>query len=129
MSGAVHALKIGVLEYLRKPFTDDEFKAAVEKAMKDKTRDSMKELIMETQNKRLIQRQEVIRVLDEAHKNPTFWRELMETGSMALRDYHLPLAAKAAIVSGDLNWIRENIGELTDEQLLFIYKRLEQEAW
>jgi len=36
VSDAVHALKIGVSEYLWKPFTDDEFKAAVEKAIKDK---------------------------------------------------------------------------------------------
>jgi len=82
-----------------------------------------------TQNERLIHRQEVIRVLDEANENPTFWRTLMETGSVALKDSPLPLAAKAAIMSGDLNWIRENIGELTDEQLLFIYKRLEREDW
>ena len=53
----------------------------------------------------------------------------METGSVTLKDCHLPLAAKAAILSGDLNWIRENIGELTDEQLLFVYKRLGQETW
>ena len=36
---------------------------------------------------------------------------------------------KAAIVSGDLKWINENVGELTQKQLMFIYKRLEREAW
>jgi hypothetical protein len=28
-----------------------------------------------------------------------------------------------------LNWINENVGELTQKQLMFIYKRLEREAW
>jgi hypothetical protein len=37
--------------------------------------------------------------------------------------------AKAAIASGDLQWLREHIGTLSDEQLRFIYKRLEREAW
>jgi hypothetical protein len=39
------------------------------------------------------------------------------------------LEAKAAIASGDLKWINENVGELTQKQLMFIYKRLEREAW
>jgi predicted DNA-binding protein len=58
-----------------------------------------------------------------------FWRELMENGSEALEDYRLSGEAKAAIVSGDLKWINENVGELTQKQLMFIYKRLEREAW
>ena len=90
---------------------------------------TLEELITETQKERLIQREEVIRVLDKAYQNQTFWRELMENGSEALKDYRLSRNAKAAIVSGDLKWIRENIGELTEDQLLFIYKRLEREAW
>ena len=53
----------------------------------------------------------------------------MEDGSEALKDYRLSLKAKAAILSGDLEWIRKNVGELTEEQLMFIYKRLEREAW
>jgi hypothetical protein len=50
-------------------------------------------------------------------------------GSEALRGYHLSNEAKAAIVSGDLRWINQNVGELTQKQLMFIYKRLEREAW
>ena len=48
---------------------------------------------------------------------------------MALEEYQLSTAAKAAIISGDLKWINEHIGELTQKQLMFIYKRLEREAW
>jgi DNA-binding NtrC family response regulator len=127
VSSAVQAVKMGVSDYLRKPFTDDELLTAVGTALKEKG--SMEELISETQKERLIQRQEVIRVLDRAYQNKTFWQKLMETGSEALQDYRLSRTAKAAIVSGDLNWIRENVGELNEQQLLFIYKRLEREAW
>lgn len=126
---AVKAVKIGVSDYLRKPFTDDEFIAAVDTALRDRQKDSMEKLIVETQDERLIQRQEVIRVLDKASQDMNFWQELMQNGSEALQDYRLSSTAKAAILSGDLNWIRLNIGELTEEQLLFIYKRLEREAW
>ncbi len=129
VSTAVQAVKMGVSDYLRKPFTDDEFMTAVGAALKDREKDSMEALITETQKERLIQRQEVILVLDKAYQNQTFWTELMENGSEALKDYRLSRAAKAAIVSGDLNWIRKNVGELTEEQLLFIYKRIEREAW
>lgn len=126
---AVKAVKIGVSDYLRKPFTDDEFITAVDTAIKDQQKDSLEKLIIDTQEERLIQRQEVIQVLENASQQPNFWQRLMEDGSEALKGYRLSRAAKAAILSGDLNWIRENVGELTEGQLQFIYKRLEREVW
>ncbi|MFZ3116334.1 MAG: response regulator [Syntrophales bacterium] len=126
---AVKAVKMGVSDYLRKPFTDDEFMAVVDTAMKDRQKDSMEKLIVDTQEERLIQRQEVIQVLEKASQHQNFWQKLMENGSEALKGYRLSRAAQAAILSGDLNWIRENVGELTERQLQFIYKRLEREAW
>jgi len=129
VSSAVEAVRMGVSDYLRKPFTEDEFKTAVKSALKEKEKESMEELIVETQKERLIQKEEVIRVLERAYQNGEFWRELMEDGSEALKEYRLSRKAKAAILSGDLDWIRKNIGELTEEQLMFIYKRLEREAW
>ena len=45
VSTAVQAVKMGVSDYLRKPFTDDEFIAAVETALKDREKDSMEKLI------------------------------------------------------------------------------------
>ncbi len=53
----------------------------------------------------------------------------MEIGSGALRDYQLSDSAKAALVSGDLTWLRRHVGELPLNELKFIYKRLEREAW
>ena len=129
VSTAVNSVKIGVFEYIRKPFTDDEFKGAVQGALKKKKEASMEKLIADTEKGRLIQKQEVIRVLERTSKDADFWRDLMETGSDALDGYNLSSRAKAAIVSGDLKWIKQNVGELNEEQLTFIYKRLEREAW
>lgn len=129
VSSAVQAVRMGVSDYLRKPFTEDEFKTAVKSALKEKEKESIEELIVETQKERLIQKEEVTRVLERAYQNGEFWRELMENGSEALKEYRLSCKAKAAILSGDLEWIRNNVGELTEEQLMFIYKRLEREAW
>ncbi len=129
VSSAVEAVRMGVSDYLRKPFTEDEFKTAVKSALKEKEKESMEELIVETQRERLIQKEEVTRVLERAYQNGEFWLELMEDGSEALKEYRLSRKAKAAILSGDLEWIRKNVGELTEEQLMFIYKRLEREAW
>jgi len=129
VSSAVQAVKMGVSDYLRKPFTDDEFMEAVKSAFKAREKESMEELIVETQKERLIQREEVIRVLERANREEEFWRDLMEKGSEVLKAYRLSSRAKAAIISGDLSWIKENVGELNEEQLMFIYKRLEREAW
>jgi YesN/AraC family two-component response regulator len=129
VASAVTAVKLGVHEYLRKPFTQDEFMVAVEAALKKKEEATLEAILVRTEKEMLIQEKEVIRVLNRASEDIEFWRELMETGSQALQGYHLSMEAKGAIVSGDLNWIKKHIGELSREQLRFIYKRLEREAW
>jgi DNA-binding response OmpR family regulator len=133
VSSAIEAMKLGASDYLPKPFTDEEFKDAVEGALKEKKIE--KALVeepavdFESDEGQLIQKREVIRVLDRTAEDVDFWRELMEEGSQALDGYRLSSRAKYAITQGDLNWINENIGELTQKQLMFIYKRLEREAW
>jgi CheY-like chemotaxis protein len=133
VSSAVEAMKSGAVDYLPKPFTEDEFKAAVQSALKDKFEvpapDKKPAESMSPDEKRVIQRQEVIRVLNRSSHDSYFWRELMEKGSRALKGYQLSLEAKAAIVSGDLKWMKEHVGDLTPEQLRFINKCLEKEVW
>lgn len=129
VSSAVESAKLGVSDYLRKPFTDDDFMAAVREALEEREVDTRERFLSETYEGRLIQKRDVIRVLDRTYEDQTFWRELMEKGSEVLEDYQLSSEAKAAIVSGDLKWINENVGELTQKQLKFILKRLEREAW
>ena len=129
---AVEAItKLGVSDFLPKPFEDEEIKKAVGEALNaqaDKTAAPVIEKAR-TEEEKLIQKRHVIQVLNRSAEDKDFWIALMETGSDALADYELSMEAKAAIASGDLRWINENVGELTQKQLMFIYKRLEREAW
>ena len=129
---AVEAImKLGVSDFLPKPFQDEEIKAAVGVALKDHMEKPVAPVIKKakTEEEKLIQKREVIQVLNRSAEDTDFWTDLMETGSEALMDYELSMEAKAAIASGDLMWINKNVGELTQKQLMFIYKRLEREAW
>jgi DNA-binding response OmpR family regulator len=128
---AVEAMKIGVHDFLPKPFTDDQIKSAINEALitrASKAEDSSAKKA-ETAEEKLIQKREVSQILNRTAEDSEFWKDLMENGSIALEEYQLSMEAKAAIVSGDLKWINENVGELTQKQLMFIYKRLEREAW
>jgi len=128
---AVDAMKAGVRDFLPKPFTEEQIKVAVDYALKKHSEEAEKAAVKEpeTEEEKLIQKREVMQVLNRTAEDREFWRELMEKGSEALKGYHLSNRAKAAIASGDLKWINENVGELTQKQLMFIYKRLEREAW
>ncbi len=130
-STAVEAMKLGVHDFLPKPFTEDQIKASINEALKEHFEKPTEAVIKEaeTEEEKLIQKRQVTQVLNRTTEDRDFWRELMEKGSKALEGYQLSLEAKAAIVSGDLKWINEHVGELTQKQLMFIYKRLEREAW
>jgi len=125
---AVEAMKLKVNDFLPKPFTEDQIKAAVNKAL-DARKERPTVEAAKTKEEKLIQKREVTEVLNRTTNDNKFWVSLMENGSEALKTYTLSSEAKAAILSGDLGWINNNIGELTQKQLMFIYKRLESEAW
>ncbi len=130
-SMAVETIKLGAHDFLPKPFSDEQLKTAVADALKSRIvkPDAAAAGEPETEAEKLIQKREVLQVLDRTTVDRNFWTELMEDGSVALEKYRLSWEAKAAIASGDLKWINENVGELTQKQLMFIYKRLEREAW
>jgi len=128
---AVEAMKLGVHDFLPKPFTEDQIKTAIDEALKEHVEKSVETVTRKaaTEEEKLIQKREVLGVLSRTAEDMDFWADLMENGSLALADYPLSSEAKAAISSGDLKWINANVGELTQKQLMFIYKRLEREAW
>jgi DNA-binding NtrC family response regulator len=130
-AAAVEAMKLGAHDFLPKPFTDDQIKTAVGEALQRRNAEvgSGEPAPAESEEEKLIQKREVSKVLNRASDDADFWLELMNNGSEALSGYRLSSRAKAAIVSGDLKWIHENVGELTQRELMFIYKRLEREAW
>ena len=128
---AVEAMKLGAHDFLPKPFTEEQIKAAVGEALKERVEEKAEAAVPDTRaaEGRLIQKREVIQALNRTAEDRDFWRDLMENGPLALEGYRLSSEAKAAVATGDLKWINENVGELTQKQLMFIYKRLEREAW
>lgn len=74
-------------------------------------------------------RSELIRVLERAGRDDAFIARLSSEGSGALRGYHLSLEAKAALISGDVQWIQNQVGELDERQSTWLNCRLQQEAW
>jgi DNA-binding NtrC family response regulator len=125
---AVNAMKMGVHDFIAKPFTEDQIKASIQTALA-KNRIKKIEASIDLKTDISIQKREVLNVLNRTTEDEKFWVSLMTKGSTALKGYALSPIAKSAIASGDLKWINENIGELTQKQLMFIYKRLEREAW
>lgn len=129
LPSAINAIRAGVADYLRKPFTEEEFLTAVDGALKGRSEINREYVLVSAEKERLIQKREVIRVLNRTAEDEGFWSELMEMPQEALKSYNLSSEARAAIASGDLKWINEHVGELTQKQLSFIYNRLEREAW
>jgi len=125
---AVEATKIGADDYIPKPFNPDEIIEAVENVTNKTLKFPVKDIEKSVREK-IIEKEQVIKVLDRASKDTEFWSELMENGSNALKDYRLSSEAKAAIVSGDIKWVRQNVGELTNDQLSYLLHRLECEVW
>jgi len=131
VDSAIEAMKLGIFDYLPKPFTEDEVKSVVAGAVAARQSAIIRSLLegVDEAEGKLIQKREVVRVLERASQDEHFWHELMDNGSHALASYALSSEAKAAVVSGDLNWIHKHVGELTDHQLRWIQSRLEMERW
>lgn len=71
----------------------------------------------------------ILRVLDRAAQDPDFVADILDRGSVALRDYSLTLREKAALVTGDIRWIETHIGKLTARQCILLNCVLQREAW
>ena len=68
------------------------------------------------------EKREILRAITRLAEDTGFWDTFMEKGIAALWQYDLSLEAKVAITSGNLQWLNQNIGELTQKQLLSIRK-------
>jgi len=72
---------------------------------------------------------DLIEVLERASQEDQFIAQLTEQGSKALEGYNLNWGEKAALVSGDIQWIENRIGKLTETQKIWLNCRLQQERW
>lgn len=114
---AREVMRLGAYDYIPKPFTPQEFKDTVIKAVsKKEPKKAMRETL-------------ILTILDRTADDPDFFDRLFIEGSDALKDYEISPEAKAAIVSGDVLWIEENAGKLTEKQMMVLVKKLEREIW
>jgi DNA-binding NtrC family response regulator len=115
---AVEAIKLGVSDYVEKPFSPEQIAGAVGRAIAAQSRPGGK-----------IEADLVRDVLRRAAQDEHFGQQLLSEGSRVLSGYALTSAAKAAIASGDLAWIEKEVGELSPEERDWLKRRLEAEVW
>lgn len=116
---AVEAMKLGVSEYIQKPFTPEQITKVVSIALgtaKEPGRPS-------------IEADLVRKVLKLASSDKKFGQRLLYEGSRVLCGFALSPEAKAAIVSGDIVWIEKECGELSSDERNWLEHRLEAEIW
>jgi len=126
---AVDAMQSGVTDFLPKPFSEKQIRTSVTNTLKlhvdgDET---YVHSISETDN--LIQKKEVLHVLDRTNEDQLFCHDLMVKGAEALTEYALSDEAKDAIATGDLNWINTHVGELTQKQLKYVFECSKKNDW
>jgi len=81
----------------------------------------------EAQN--LIHKEEMISVLERAASDSAFFTNLLEYATDALDDYDLTGPEKLALLTGDVEWIEEQIGPLTRPQRRWLDLRRSAEIW
>jgi len=116
---AVEATRLGVSDYIEKPFTPGELTDAVNHALAAAPESQTVEIDADA----------VRDVLRRASTDSAFGLRLLTEGSRVLSGLALSTEAKAAIVSGDIAWIEKHCGDLSDEERNWLERRLQAERW
>mgnify|MGYP001586462691 CR=1 FL=1 len=76
-----------------------------------------------------VHRKEISRVLERAAADNSFIAQLTYRGDEALQGYDLTWQEKAALLSGDIQWIEARLGKLDARLRTWLDCRLQQEKW
>jgi DNA-binding NtrC family response regulator len=122
VKSAVQAMKLGAADYLEKPFTPEQLLKSVASALDIAA-------TQEPEVQELIHGEEMIRVLERAASDSEFFTNLLEYATDVLDDYELTGPEKLALLTGDIEWIEEQIGTLTRSQRRWLELRRSAEIW
>jgi DNA-binding response OmpR family regulator len=122
VQNSVQAMKLGATDYIEKPFTPEELVKRVMAAI-DAAGSA------EPEEQKVVHREEILRVLDRAGSDLGFAGSLFLMGADALEEYHLTAAEKLAVLTGDVAWLEEHVGKLTEKQMLWLVRKLSAEVW
>lgn len=128
-SVAVDAMHNGVTDFLPKPFSEKQIIKSVNKTLELNHGKIGAYVHNISETDRLIQKKEVLHVLDRTNEDQLFCHDLKKKGVDALVDYALSDEAKEAITTGDLDWINSNVGELTQKQLKYVFECSQKKDW
>ncbi|MBU8914060.1 MAG: response regulator [Spirochaetales bacterium] len=122
VQSAVQAMKLGVADYLEKPFTPDALLKTVRTTLEHSSSAAPEPQGLEHKTT-------VLRVLQRAASDSTFVADLLYHGADALDEYELTGAEKLAILTGDIKWIEDHAGKLSADQRKWLEQRLTAEIW
>ncbi len=109
VGSAVQAMKLGAANYIEKPFTPDELVRSVVSALSTASDGSREEPT-------IVHVDEMKKILEKGASDPSFARWISGAGADALADFDLTNTEKLAILTGDVNWIEDQIGILATDR-------------
>jgi DNA-binding NtrC family response regulator len=105
VQSAIQCMRLGAAHVLEKPFTPEELIQAVNSALDVSDR-------VNPEEQGLIHEEEIREILNRATRNPQFAQEIADKEALALDDYDLTATEKLALLTGDVAWFEQYMGEL-----------------